>query len=145
MSKFDFSKVAHDWFFVGLLAVVVVLQLVGFRKRSGFVSRDEFGAAVAELKSLVASLPSVSSSSSASPVVSSPSSVYTVQKEVRDLPSGVRFFRYGDVWCMTLDNVIFVEGDLSPFDGGRLETIRPFYVASSVCEYKQKQGGRYGS
>lgn len=142
MSKFDFSKVAHDWFFVGLLAVVVVVQVIGFRKRSGFVSRDEFGMAVAELKALATSSPSVVSSPS--PVYSSPPSV-EVQKEVRDLPSGVRFFRYGDVWCMTLDNVIFVEGDLSPFDGGRLETIRPFYVSTSVCEYKQKQGGKYGS
>lgn len=136
MSKFDFSKVAHDWFFVGLLAVVVVLQVVGFRKRSGFVSRDEFGAVVSELKAL-----SASASSSVSASSSSARTGDTAQREVRDLPSGVRFFRYGEVWCMTLDNVIFVEGDLSPFDGGRLETIRPFYVASSVCEYKQKGAG----
>lgn len=143
MSKFDFGKFVHDWFFVGLLAVVVVLQVVGFRKRSGFVSRDEFGAAIAELKALVAASP-VSAASGVRVGVSS-SSQDVAQKDVRDLPSGVRFFRYGDVWCMTVDNVIFVEGDLSPFDGGRLETIRPFYVASSVCEYKQKQGGKYGS
>lgn len=141
MSKFDFSKVAHDWFFVGLLAVVVVLQVMGFRKRSGFVSRDEFVSAVSELKALAGSSPSVV----AAPSSGISASADMVQKEVRDLPSGVRFFRYGDVWCMTLDNVIFVEGDLSPFDGGRLETIRPFYVASSVCEYKQKQGVKYGS
>lgn len=137
MSKFDFGKFAHDWFFVGLLAVVVVLQVVGFRKRSGFVSRDEFGAAIAELKESAGELSRAGSVASVSADVE--------QKEIKDLPSGVRFFRYGDVWCMTVDNVIFVEGDLSPFDGGRLETIRPFYVASSVCEYKQKQGVKYGS
>lgn len=137
MSKFDFGKFAHDWFFVGLLAVVVVLQVVGFRKRSGFVSRDEFGAAIAELKERAGELSRAGSVASVSADVE--------QKEIKDLPSGVRFFRYGDVWCMTVDNVIFVEGDLSPFDGGRLETIRPFYVASSVCEYKQKQGVTYGS
>lgn len=140
------AKLSKDWFFVALLGVVLVVQCVGMSRRSDYVSKDDFEQAMGAVRSAVsaipASLPAASSSPSSSSsggdtVTSAPS------KDVRELPIGVTFFRAGDVWCMMFSNVIFKEGDLSPFDSGRLEVIRPCYVASSVCEYSKK-GDKYG-
>lgn len=129
---------------MALLGVVLVVQCVGMSRRSDYVSKDDFEQAMGAVRSAVsaipASLPAASSPSSGGDTVTSVPS-----KDVRELPLGVTFFRAGDVWCMMFSNVIFKEGDLSPFDSGRLEVIRPCYVSSSVCEYSLKKGDKYGS
>lgn len=143
------AKLSKDWFFVALLGVVLVVQCVGMSRRSDYVSKDDFEQAMGAVRSAVSATPASRPAASSSP--SSPLSggdtVTSVppSKDVRELPIGVTFFRAGDVWCMMFSNVVFKEGDLSPFDSGRLEVIRPCYVASSVCEYGLRKGDKYGS
>lgn len=134
---------------MALLGVVLVVQCVGMSRRSDYVSKDDFEQAMGAVRSAVSATPASRPAASSSP--SSPLSggdtVTSVppSKDVRELPIGVTFFRAGDVWCMMFSNVVFKEGDLSPFDSGRLEVIRPCYVASSVCEYGLRKGDKYGS
>lgn len=142
------AKLSKDWFFVALLGVVLVVQCVGMSRRSDYVSKDDFEQAMGAVRSAVSALPAslpAASSSSSSPSSGGDTVTSVPSKDVRELPLGVTFFRAGDVWCMMFSNVIFKEGDLSPFDSGRLEVIRPCYVSSSVCEYSLKKGDKYGS
>ena len=143
------AKLSKDWFFVALLGVVLVVQCVGMSRRSDYVSQDDFNRAIGEVRSAVSAIPAsrpAASSSPSSPLSGGDTVTFVPpSKDVRELPIGVTFFRAGDVWCMMFSNVVFKEGDLSPFDSGRLAVIRPCYVATSVCEYGLRKGDKYGS
>lgn len=122
----------HDWFFCGLLAAVLAVQVVNLSRRGDFVTSDELKK---EIQRVQTQQKVPKNNSIAKEEDRHPKMVDVPIREKCSIPSGVTTFRAGDEWCIYYCGMIFSAGDVSPFDIGKILVIRPNLIRTEVADY----------